>query len=124
MKFGGTRSQRAGAAALLAALTLTLGAISSTALDGPAAQARKAVQVSNPILFVTQVPLPTGDAFASRASTFANHLGNMDSEPRGGDLMVRYPDGTLRNLTRDAGYGDAGVQQGANRRAPIGPRGR
>lgn len=114
MKFGGTRSQRAGAAALLAALTLTLGAISSTALDGPAAQARKAVQVSNPILFVTQVPLPTGDAFASRASTFANHLGNMDSVPRGGDLMIRYPDGTLRNLTRDAGYGDAGVQQGAN----------
>lgn len=27
--------------------------------------------------------------------------------------MIRYPDGTLRNLTRDAGFGD-GVQQGAN----------
>src|SRR5690554_557774 len=68
---------------------------------------------SNPILFVTQVPTPNGDPFASRLSTFANHLGTMNSSLRGGDLMIRHPDGTLRNLTREAGYGNAGLQ-GAN----------
>lgn len=114
MKLGNPKYRRVGGVALLAALSLALGAISSTAVDGPVAQARKAVQATNPILFATQVPLPSGDAFASRSSTFANHLPGMDSVPRGGDLMIRYPDGTLRNLTRDAGYGDAAVQQGAN----------
>ncbi|MFZ2754948.1 MAG: hypothetical protein WAZ48_16085 [Lysobacteraceae bacterium] len=71
-----------------------------------------AAAIQNPILFVTQVPTP-GDVFASRGSTFANHLGTIVSAPRGGDLMLRYPDGTLRNLTREAGYGMEG-QQGAN----------
>jgi hypothetical protein len=69
--------------------------------------------VSNPILFVTQVPTEGGDPFASRVSTFANHMGSLGSAPRGGDLMIRYPDGTLRNLTREAGYGMDGLQ-GAN----------
>jgi len=68
--------------------------------------------VSNPILFVTQVPTQ-GDPFASRMSTFANHLPSMAALPRGGDLMIRYPDGTLRNLTKEAGFGVEG-QQGAN----------
>jgi hypothetical protein len=68
--------------------------------------------VPNPILFVTQVPTQ-GDPFASRMSTFANHLPSMSALPRGGDLMIRYADGTLRNLTREAGYGMEG-QQGAN----------
>lgn len=68
--------------------------------------------VPNPILFVTQVPM-AGDPFASRMSTFANHLPSMLALPRGGDLMIRYPDGTLRNLTREAGFGMDG-QQGAN----------
>ena len=60
------------------------------------------------ILFVTQVP--TMNDFASRASTFGNHLASMDSVVRGGDLMIRYPDGTLRNLTREAGFGMDGMQ--------------
>ncbi len=77
-----------------------------------AAAATKAVTVQNPILFVTQVPTD-GDPFASRVSTFANHFPQIDAVPRGGDLMIRYPDGTLRNLTREAGYGMDG-QQGAN----------
>jgi hypothetical protein len=64
-----------------------------------------------PILFVTQVPLYT-DA-AARLSAFANHLGGIGQVPRGGDLMLRYPDGALRNLTREAGFGNAGAQ-GAN----------
>ena len=64
-----------------------------------------------PILFATQVPLHT-DA-AARLSAFANHLGGILQAPRGGDLMLRYPDGALRNLTREAGFGSAGAQ-GAN----------
>jgi hypothetical protein len=68
--------------------------------------------VQNPIMFVTQVPTP-GDVFGSRTSTFANHLPGMISVPRGGDLMVRYPNGSLRNLTREAGFGVEGLQ-GAN----------
>jgi hypothetical protein len=49
------------------------------------------------ILFVTQVPVPTD--FTTIGSTFGNH--------RGGDLWIRYPDGTLRNLTALAGYGNS-----------------
>jgi hypothetical protein len=33
--------------------------------------------------------------------------------PRGGDLMLRYPDGSLRNLTREAGFGNEGLQGAA-----------
>ncbi|MET0582456.1 MAG: hypothetical protein ABWZ08_10865 [Pseudoxanthomonas sp.] len=65
--------------------------------------------LQNPVLFVTQVPTP-GDPFASRLSTFANHIPGLDAVPRGGDLMIRYPDGSLRNLTREAGYGMDGLQ--------------
>jgi len=67
-----------------------------------------AVSIPNPVLFVTQVPLP-GD-FTTVASTFGNHQGRMDSAPRGGDLWIRYPDGTLKNLTRAAGFGSEGMQ--------------
>jgi hypothetical protein len=63
---------------------------------------------TNPILFVTQVPL-AGD-FTTVASTFGNQTGQIDVAPRGGDLWIRYPDGTLKNLTRAAGYGVDGVQ--------------
>ncbi|MGH7971091.1 MAG: hypothetical protein ACREIC_20405, partial [Limisphaerales bacterium] len=63
---------------------------------------------TNSILFVTQVPIP-GD-FTSIASTFGNQRATLDSCGRGGDLYVRYPDGTVRNLTRAAGYGRWGSQ--------------
>lgn len=76
-----------------------------------AAAAVPTTAVPTPILFVTQVPTQ-GDPFASRMSTFANHLPSMAALPRGGDLMIRYPDGTLRNLTKEAGFGMEG-QQGA-----------
>ncbi|MGY1408173.1 HzsA-related protein [Luteimonas sp. A611] len=81
-----------------------------------ASAAAKAATVQNPILFVTQVPISgngSSDPFASRMSTFANHLPDINAVPRGGDLMIRYPDGTLRNLTREGGYGMDGLQ-GAN----------
>ena len=61
-----------------------------------------------PILFVAQVP-SLGD-FAGRASTFANHMTTPQQVVRGGDLMIRYPNGTLRNLTQEAGYGMSGFQ--------------
>ncbi len=62
----------------------------------------------NPIVFVTQVPQPLH--FAAIGSTFANHLGTSQAAPRGGDLYIRYPDGTLKNITRSAGFGNDGFQ--------------
>jgi hypothetical protein len=70
-----------------------------------------AAVLSNPILFVTQVPVP-GD-FTSVASTFGNQVPTVQQAPRGGDLWIRYPDGTTKNLTRTAGFGATGMQ-GAN----------
>ena len=67
---------------------------------------------TNPILFVTQIPI--GFDFTTIGSTFGNHRPSTDSVGRGGDLYIRYPDGTLRNLTAAAGYGVATGFQGAN----------
>lgn len=63
------------------------------------------------ILFVTQVPV---GGIGTLTAPFGNHLSTMESAPRGGDLMIRYPDGSLRNLTREAGFGEAGEFQAAN----------
>lgn len=68
-------------------------------------------QLRNPIVFVTAVPTPS--AQPTQTSLFSNHLGDIISAPRGGDLWIRYPDGSLRNLTLEAGYGSSGLQ-GAN----------
>src|SRR5262245_7205588 len=62
---------------------------------------------ANPILFVTQVPV---GGFTTATSTFGNHLASVDSAPRGGDLVIRYTDGSLRFLTQEAGFGNAGMQ--------------
>jgi len=61
-----------------------------------------------PLLFVTQVPSAAG--FTTSVSTFGNHSGVITAAPRGGDLWIRYSDATLRNLTSEAGYGNAGLQ--------------
>ena len=63
-----------------------------------------------PILFVTQVPPPgiTGTV----TSIGGNHLPTVDAAPRGGDLMIRYPNANVRNLTREAGFGIAAIDQG------------
>src|SRR4029077_21152437 len=75
--------------------------------------------LANPILFVTQIPI-VGD-FTGVASVFGNHLTDLGSCGRGGDLWIRYPDGTLKNLTRAAGYGQSGDQStnGIAVRAPC-----
>ncbi|MFN8549223.1 MAG: hypothetical protein U0527_14930 [Candidatus Eisenbacteria bacterium] len=64
--------------------------------------------LQNPILFVTQVPCPAD--FTTVGSTFGNHQGDAAGAPRGGDLWILYPDGTLKNLTQTAGYGVNGFQ--------------
>src|SRR5438067_579476 len=71
-----------------------------------------AVTLANPILFVTQVPVP-GD-FTTVTSTFGNHVPSVAEAPRGGDLWIRYPDGTVKNLTRAAGFGNSGMQGAAS----------
>ncbi len=55
------------------------------------------------VMFVTQVPF--GSDFATVNAVFGNHDPYTGGCPRGGDLWVRYGDGTLRNLTAEAGYG-------------------
>ena len=65
---------------------------------------------NNPIIFVAQVPLPND--FATVNSTFGNQSGSIDQRSFG-DLYIRYPDGTLKNLTAAAGMGNSGMQ-GAN----------
>lgn len=64
-----------------------------------------------PILFVTQPPLPYD--FTSVNAVFGNHHADLQQANRGGDLWIRYTDGTLKNLTAAAGYGSDGFQ-GAN----------
>lgn len=66
----------------------------------------------NPVLFVTQTPAPVD--FTARLSSFGNHTTSSLQSPRGGDLWIRYPDGSLRNLTKEAGFGQEGLQEGAN----------
>ena len=68
----------------------------------------------NPILFVTQVPVPNPGDYRTVVSTFSNHDGDPTYCARGGDLYVRYCDGSLRNLTAEAGYGMSGLQIGPN----------
>jgi hypothetical protein len=67
-----------------------------------------AAALSKPVLFVGQVPNP-GD-YTTIASVFGNQRPEVESAPRGGDLFIVYPSGKLRNLTREAGYGNDGFQ--------------
>lgn len=95
-------------AAFLSSLALVLAA--AMALP-PRALAQTSPQTTpNPILFVTQMPISSD--FAAIGSVFANHRGNVGLAGRGGDLYIRYPDGSLRNLTREAGFGTAAAFQG------------
>jgi hypothetical protein len=61
-----------------------------------------------PLMFVTQAPIDD-DGFAKIIGTFGHHIPAPENAPRGGDLLIAYPqaDGTFqwRNLTREAGFG-------------------
>jgi len=80
------------------------------ALWAPPVTVAQPVVTPNPILFVTQVPV---GGFGTVTSTFDNHEPGPRQAPRGGDLVLRYPNGTLRFLTAEAGYGNGG-RQGEN----------
>ena len=75
--------------AVLCAFVLSLGA---PAQPTAAATLRPGVgpTLTNPILFVTQVPMVQG--FGGIATTFGNHLGGLSPMGRGGDLWIRYGD--------------------------------
>ncbi len=75
---------------------------------GQAAVIKGPPALANPILFVTQVPIPAD--FVTITSAFGNQDGSLFSAGRGGDLYIRYPDGTLKNLTAAAGFGNSGRQ--------------
>lgn len=83
----------------------TTGTGSSTGT--PTTQTPQSTVISNPILFAAEVP--TLVDFGSRASTFGNHLPN--EAKRGGDLVIRYPNGVLRNLTQEAGFSNIAVRE-------------
>lgn len=63
--------------------------------------------LSYPVMFVTQVPIRPD--FTTIGSTFGNHRASLRSVGRGGDLYIRYGDGSLKNLTQAAGYGSSGA---------------
>lgn len=66
--------------------------------------------LANPVMFVTIQP---GDDFSYQLQTFGNHeASSWGAAPRGSDLWIQYPDGSKRNLTREAGFGkdDASIQ--------------
>lgn len=83
---------------LFAATILTLGGCDSGS-DLP----ESPVAPPSPILFVTQTPFHA--TFDAITGTFGNHLPSDYSAPRGGDLMIVYPSGKVRNLTQEAGFG-------------------
>src|SRR4051794_20873841 len=60
---------------------------------------------SNPILFVTQVPMPeevnsrtVSQSYESCVSPFSNHLADTAHAGRGGSLLVRFSNGQVVDL--------------------------
>jgi hypothetical protein len=99
-------NQKSVCKSMLAALLLAL-------LLPPAAHA---ITLTNPVVFVTQPPIPrelnstVSNTFLSVVTIFGNHLPDTAHAARGGDLWLCYTNGALLNLTRAAGYGLDGVQ--------------
>lgn len=113
-RFASSHPWRSRLAGLLA-LALIPGPLAAGPAAAPAGAAVTAPEggngLANPILFVAQFPI-AGD-FTTIGSTFGNHETGMEQLGRGGDLFLLRPDGTLRNLTREAGFGTAATFQGA-----------
>lgn len=64
--------------------------------------------VAAPVLFVTATPSSgdtTSGSFGHFVSLVGGHRASTTLAPRGGDLWIRYDDGTMRNLTQECGYG-------------------
>ena len=85
----------------LPALVLVLGVSSAASAGNP----------SNPILFVTQVPMPeevnsrnVTESYQSCVSPFSNHLGDTAFAGRGGSLYVRFSNGQVVDLLSVASW--------------------
>src|SRR5262245_26787947 len=80
--------------------------------------AARALALTNPVVFVTQPPIPREinssitNTFLSVVTIFGNHLPDTAHCARGGDLWLMLPNTNLVNLTRNAGFGTNGVQDG------------
>ena len=112
----------------LAAFARRVGALVVTALIG-ASPALYAGNPTNPILFITQVPIPeevnsrdVTQSFMSIASPFSNHLADTLHAGRGGSLWVRFNNGQLVNLLAVADWSAiAGGQPAADAMAVRNP---
>lgn len=93
-------------------LSKPLAALAAALLAPFTAHAGSDPPLPNPVLFVGQVPVP--DDFATIGSTFANHFPDPEVAARGGGLFLLGTDGSLRDLTDEAGFGSPGTFQGAD----------
>lgn len=66
----------------------------------------------NPILYVNQVPVTATDNTV--VSIGGSHLADTKAAPRGGGLMIRYPNGRVLDLTKEAGFGVSETLQTGN----------
>src|SRR6478672_4431921 len=77
-----------------------------------------ALTLTNPIVFVTQPPIPrelnssVSNTFLSVVTIFGNHLADTARAARGGDLWLMMTNRALVNLTRNGGFGTNGIQHG------------
>ena len=77
-----------------------------------------ALTLTNPIVFVTQPPIPheingsISNTFLSIVTIFGNQQADTAHAARGGDLWLMTINGALVNLTRKAGFGTNGIQHG------------
>ncbi len=82
------------------------------------AASAQAITLTNPVLFVTQVQIPhenngnVSNTFVSVVSPFGNQVADTEHAGRGGDLWLMTTNLGLVNLTRRAGFGTNGVQDG------------
>src|SRR5437763_206803 len=93
---------------------LTLSVFLLTLGLAPASRAASSIALTNPVLFVTQVPIPreinglVSNTFLSVVSLFGNQLSDTAHAARGGDLWLMLTNTSLVNLTRKAGFGASG----------------
>jgi hypothetical protein len=78
----------------------------------------QALTLTNPIVFVTQPPIPyelngtVSNTFLSVVTIFGNQLADTTHAARGGDLWLMTTNQGLVNLTRKGGFGTNGIQHG------------
>jgi len=78
----------------------------------------QAITLTNPIVFVTQPPIPrelngtVSNTFLSVVTVFGNQQADTAHAARGGDLWLMLTHTNLVNLTQRAGFGTNGLQHG------------